>query len=449
MTGIFFIAYQFPPLNVGGAFRPLKFVKYFNNFGIKPIVFTLAHEDYNKVYKGKKPDYKLLNDIKDVDCEIIEVKTEELLAKRKNKFQSFSQIYFNLTKGIEHKKWRKYFFKAVAEALTKHNPKVILVTAPPFGMIDLAVQLSKKTGVPLIIDMRDSLSMWITQPYGSYYHYKLTLKKEQKWFKHAKKVITVTQQVVNDWKSVHPNISDSKFAVIPNGYDTETVVSELKVLPAKKEFTIGYVGSFYYNPESRRLMFEKKSEKKLHRKFQYTPRKEDWIYRSPYFLFKTLNYLFKNKPELKKKVFIKFAGTFPNWLEDMIREFDLIKNVKHVGFLNFNEIENFQRSCDMLLITSVKVIGGEDYCIAGKTFDYVSSQKPILGFVTDGAQKQFIENSGVGIICNPDSIEDSANILENILENGATLKPNIEFIKKHHRKKLTQQLTEIIYKAIN
>jgi len=293
MTDVFFIAYQFPPLNVGGSFRPLKFVKYFNDFDIKPIIFTLLPDDYHKVYSNKKPDYNLLKDIDNVDKEIINVKSDEILSGRKNKIKTFVQIYFSFTKGMEHIKWKKYFFEAAESALRKYKPKVILVTAPPFGMVDLAVKLSKKIGVPLIIDMRDSLSMWISQPYGSKLHYKLTVKKEKKWFNHAIKVLAVTQQMVNDWKIIHPEIPDNKFKVIPNGFDKEINFENIEIKSLTDKFTIGYIGSFYYNPASRDLMFKSWKEKKLHRKLQYTPRKEDWLYRSPYFLFKTLGFLFK------------------------------------------------------------------------------------------------------------------------------------------------------------
>ncbi len=444
MTEIFFIAYQFPPLNVGGVFRPLKFVKYFNDFGIKPVVFSLSPECYPKIYENKKPDYNLLTEINHVEKEIIYVKTDNLLVARKNKLQTFSQIYFNLTKGTEHKKWEKHFFKAAENALKNHKPEIIIVTAPPFGVVELAVKLSKKTGIPLIIDMRDSLSMWVSQPFGSYFHYKLTLRKEKKWFNHAKKVIAVTKQMVNDWKTVHPKIPDSKFSVIPNGFDREVDFSDLIIKPEKEKITIGYIGSFYYNPNTRKQMFTPWYKKRLHRKLQYTPRKEDWLYRSPYFLFKTLYLLFKKHPELKNKIKIKFAGVKPDWLESMITDFEMKENTEHTGFLNHKEIYGFQKNCDLMLATSAKVINGEDYCIAGKTFDYIAMQKPILAFVTNGAQKNFIENSGTGIICNPDDTENSVNKLKNIFENGITLKPNKDFIEKHHRKTLTKELVKII-----
>ena len=63
---------------------------------------------------------------------------------------------------------------------------------------------------------------------------------------------------------------------------------------------------------------------------------------------------------------------------------------------------DFQKKCDILLGTSHKVIDGKVYCIAGKTYEYIYMQKPVLAFVKEGAQKQIFEESGLGIICDSD-----------------------------------------------
>ncbi len=443
METVFLISYQFPPLNVGGVFRPLKFVKYFNNFGIRPIIFTLSPESYSKVYENFNIDNSLLNEIENVDKEIIHIDSKDLLKKRKNKIRTFLEIYFSVTSV--HDKWKKFFIKEAAKAISKYSPKAIIVTAPPFGIIKHAVKLSKKNNIPLIIDMRDSMSMWIAQPFGSYIHYKATVSKENNWFKQANKIIAVTQQMINDWRKVHPNIPIEKYHVIPNGLDKKIEFSPITLKPTEKKFTIGYVGSFYYDPVNRDLIFKPWYKKKMHRMLQYVPRKEDWLYRSPYFLFKTLNFLFKKYPHLKNKIQINFAGVKPKWIDNMIKKFDIKENVSFVGFLPFDKVVEFQKNCDVLLSTSVKVIDGEDYCIAGKTFDYIAMQKPILSFVCEGAQKDFLIQSGLGIICNPDDTYNSAKTIKKIIDYGITLHPNKNFIEKHYRYNLTKQLAEIIF----
>jgi glycosyltransferase involved in cell wall biosynthesis len=146
---------------------------------------------------------------------------------------------------------------------------------------------------------------------------------------------------------------------------------------------------------------------------------------------------------LKNRIMVKFAGSKPNWLIQMIDEFNLKENIDLLGFLNYKEIVAFQKECDLLLITSVKVIDGYDYCIAGKSFDYIKAEKPILGFVTPGAQKKFLLNSGVAIICDPDNIEDSIEKIKNIFNFGINLTPNRDFLENFQRIYLTKKLSSL------
>ena len=443
MTKVLFIAYQFPPLNVGGSFRPLKFVKYFNDFQIEPFIITLDPKDYAKVYKNFNTDYNLLNEIKDVKKKIIHIPTENLLAA-KNKISS----YFNFTKGKEAKFWKKNFFKITQKLIEQNTFKAIIITAPPFSVIALAVKLAKKNNLPLIIDMRDSMSMWVYSPYATYLHFFITKTKEKYWFKNAYKIIAVTKEMIEDWKKIHKHCKIEKFQVIPNGFDENIAFDKIILKPTHK-LTIGYIGSFYYNPENRKLIFQPKNEKKWHRKLQYVPRKEDWLYRSPFFFFKTLHYLFEKKPELKNKIFVKFAGNKPKWLIEMIENFKLQNNVELVGFLSSDALQKFKNQCDAWLSTSVKIPEGRDYCIAGKTFDYITDRKPIFAFVSEGAQKDFLINSGMAVIFDPDNIQQAAEKLENILHYGITLEPNKSFLERYHRKFLTKKLADIIHSLPN
>ncbi len=444
MIKVLFISYQFPPLSVGGVYRPLKFVKYFNDYQIEPFILTLPPNEYKKVYHRFQIDNNWLNEIDRVRKQIIYVPTENLLASTKNRFKNAFNLYFNFFKGREAKFWRKSFFSIAESLIKKHDFKAIIVTAPPFSVIGLAVKLAQKNNLPLIIDMRDSMSMWVYAPYATYFHFFITKFIERYWFKKASKIISVTEQMIKDWKRIHKRCDKSKFCVIPNGFDSNLQFSEIRLKPSDK-LTIGYIGSFYYEPSNRELMFQKWYKKTLHRKFQYVPRKEDWLYRSPFFLFKTMKFLFKKSPELKNKLFVKIAGNKPEWLIQMINKFDLNNNVELVGFLSSEKLEDFKKNCDAWLSTSVKVIGGEDYCIAGKTFDYIVTSKPILAFVTNGAQKDFLLKSGMAVFCNPDKIEDAANEIEKIIKNGIVLKPNKDFIENFDRKILTQKLANIIH----
>ena len=128
-------------------------------------------------------------------------------------------------------------------------------------------------------------------------------------------------------------------------------------------------------------------KKSLHRMPHYVPRKEDWLYRSPHFFFSAIKKLITLNPEDLNKIEIRFAGKTPNWLIQQIEVFGLTDLCKHFGYMNHSQVIEFQNNCDALLITSSKVIGGRDYSIAGKTYEYFTIGKPIIAFVCEAILK--------------------------------------------------------------
>ncbi len=444
MINVLFIAYEFPPLNRGGVYRPMGFVKYLKDSGINPVVITLAPKDFPTVYGEVKSDNTLGADFID-KTEKIEVLSSNILASKVSEIRAFLTVFFSVN-GREAKGWKEDFEVKIKEAICKYKPAAIFVTAPPFSIISLAINAARKYQLPLITDFRDALSQWNINPYGSYFHYLITLKNEHHYLKNADAIVVTSKQTITDFKNIHPKVAALKFHYIPNGFDGS--LEKWSPLLEKENYTIGYVGSFYYSPESRRNMFTAWWGKKGHKMLQYSPNREDWLYRSPYFFFRALSLLIADKPEWHKKIQVKFAGNIPDWLPPMIEEFSLSNIIELKGQLSHQDSINFQIECDALLITSSKKINGRDYSIAGKTFEYFKSQKPIIAFVAEGAQKDILVDSGMALICDPDKTENSAKKLESFFERSIELHPNKSFIENFERKKLTAKLAEVILNLV-
>jgi len=98
-------------------------------------------------------------------------------------------------------------------------------------------------------------------------------------------------------------------------------------------------------------------------------------------------------------------------------------------------------------VTSSKVINGQDYSIAGKTFEYISMRKPIVGFVCDGAQKRLLEKTGLSLICDPDTPGPSAGKLESLIDTQVEFSPNRKFLTSLHRRLLTKKLADTVWNA--
>ncbi len=443
MINILFLAFEFPPLNRGGVHRALSFVKWLPKFGINPVVVTLDEACYPNVFNEYGLD-KLLGLEVRKDADLIAIKSK--LPSKENRVQEFASIFFSLY-GNETRFWKDNFLERLPDIMEMYRPAAVLATAPPFSILPLALQVKRTYRLPLIIDFRDAWSQWRTIPFGTRLHYWANLFVERKYLKEADAILCTSLETLNDFERLHPHVSHSKFHYVPNGYEGR--LSEWTPLNiAQRGFTIGYVGSFYYSPEARKQMLAPWWKKRGHRILQYIPQKQDWLYRSPFFFFKVLQHLKSIDPSLSMRIKVKFVGKTPSWLTAMVSDLGLIGQIEFLGEMTHDEAIVFQRSCDLLLITSAKRIGGKDYSVAGKTFEYIQAQKPILAFVCDGAQKSLLENTGMALICDPDMEQESAEQISALLRGEKVLQPNSDFVNALSRERVTVVLADIIRKVV-
>ncbi|MEI8041662.1 MAG: glycosyltransferase [Verrucomicrobiota bacterium] len=467
MTPVLFIAFELPPLAAGGVYRPLAFLKYLPEFGIEPVVLTTDEESYRQVIVNPGLDHSLLDRIP-ANTRLHRIPCAKPQVPARNRFGEWKRIFFSLAEEAP-KAWEPNLLIRISEIARQERPKAIVATAPPFYAATLACRIAQELSLPLVLDLRDAWSQWRMGPYGSYLHYLLTLRMERRCLMAADRVVTTSSQTRADLLRIHPRVPAEKIVVITNGYDCEIsnwTQSRAGASPApcpspkqpesppcsealasrplpSRPFVIGYVGTFYYSPGARAAMMQPWWQKPPHRMIQYSPRIEDWLYRSPYFFFKAVAALLADHPEYQTRLRIRFAGRKPDWIQAQVNKFDLGNIVEFVGPLEHAASLKFQSECDALLLTSSKVIGGSDYSIAGKTFEYFSMRKPILGFVAEGAQKDLLTESGMAVICDPDNAKESATKLHNLISGRTRLEPNAPFLKTLHRRDLTCRLAKV------
>lgn len=412
------LAFDFPPYNAGGSFRPLRFAKYLQRNGADTVVFSVSnYDDTDRIdhsFNESEYSFKI-------------VRTE---LRNKGIFSNLlKEYYFSITErfGI---RWRKSLKAAFKKEYTAAPFDILMVTVPPFSILKEARILSKRFKIPLVTDFRDAWSQWCITPFSTRIHYWLTKREELKSLKLSKLFIVPTEEVGEDLLRVHGEQYRNKILFLPNGFDAH-VPAEKNIdwnwNPGSK-LVIGYAGSFYYNPESHSLIYSKWKEKKFYQLLQYVPRRENWLYRSPFFFFKGIRQLIDMEPSYQEKIEIRIAGNQPSWIVDMANHFNLTEIVKFYGHVKKAEMDHFYKSCDILLSTSIKVEGGFDYCIGGKTYEYFLMKKPILGLVCEGAQKKVLQQSGMSIICDPDQPEEFVKSIQTISELVSSLRINNKFL---------------------
>ena len=437
---VLFILFEFIPLNRAGVYRPLRFVNALASEGINPIVLTFDFKNSEEYQVDEN-----LTNLLHPKVKIIKLSLDKIGYFTKNKMNRVRYVMNNYVGDNYLNVINKFHKNKIDKIIDLYSPKIIVSSCPPFSGAVLGRDLSLKYKIPFILDMRDAWSHWSNNPYPSYYHYIQRKKIETSVFKQATCITSVTPQLISKFKKTNPDILDSKFKLIYNSpnFQIEKSYKIIKKSIAEVErIHIGYTGSFYYRPQSKNRRL---SIFKFHRLFQYHATKEDWFYRTPYFFLKALNKLFENRPSWKGKIFFNYVGKTESWFDNMINDLGLKDNVILHGYQSQSKVQELEKSFDILLTTSEKVINGEHYCLPSKLFTYLLAKKMIFGFVTEGVQKEFLEKSGIGIVFNPDNIDENVIKLENYF--SSSFENNIElteFIQTYDSNNTSNQFINLI-----
>jgi hypothetical protein len=421
---VLIITYYWPPAGGPGVQRWLKFVKYLPDFNIEPIV-----------YIPENPNYPLVDDSlqKEVSESITILKhpikepykLASLFSKQKaktiskgiiseNKKQSFLEKIMLFIRGnffIPDARigWVKPSVAFLSEYISKEKIETIITTGPPHSLHLIGMQLKEKLGVKWLADFRDP---WTT--IGYHKQLKLT-KAAQKKHKTLEKAvlnkadqIIVTSSVTNTEFSI---ITNKPIAVINNGYDRESV----EQVPLDSKFSIAHIGSLLSK-------------------------------RNPELLWKVLSDLIQENQDFSKDFQLNLVGAVSEDVLKSIQNNNLNDYLKTVDYVSHKEAIQFQRKSQVLLL--IEIDSEVTKCIIpGKLFEYMVSNRPIIGTGPKGSDVETILNeTNTG---NYFYYNDYENLKLTILNHykkfqDKTLQSYPIGLQKYSRKSLTKQLADLI-----
>jgi len=445
MKRVLIISYFFPPLGGIGVQRVLKFVKYLPHFGWQPSVLTLKNPDYEMF------DPELLKDVP-IQTKIIRTRTIEpskiyhsvvsLIDKIRSTLQtrrSKGEIDFDVTP--KHRLdtkisnfifipdnrvgWLSFAFLAIRRERKRHKFDMIFSTSPPFSthLVGLIAKLILKK--PWVVDFRD---LWVLHPHtrpATKFHLRISKYIEHKVLKFADKIITVSEPFREDLKKTYPDVSPEKFEVIPNGYDSDDFEAKNDGNEDEK-FSIGHIGSLRM-----------------------------YSGRTPYYFLTALADLKKEVPELVEEASIFLVGAIDRpsrrIIDEIVLKFNLENTVHYTDFVSRKQAMSYMKSFDVLLflpIESYKGCGSSRGTIAGKLYEYLATGKPILALTEEGPVRDLIKKSGCGILADYDDTQqikrEILNCYNKFKKGQLRIEPNWDFITQFERKKLTQQLANVL-----
>jgi glycosyltransferase involved in cell wall biosynthesis len=207
-----FVSYQFPPVGGAGVQRPAKFVKYLRDFGWDASVLTAANPSV-PVF-----DDSLCADLPD-DLIIEKARTlEPGYALKRSLGQSASNgapasgglkrtILAPLRRAMRFAAglalqpdpqilWLPNAYRSGLSLLRRLRHDVIFATAPAYTNLLIGVLLSRRTGLPLVVDFRDEwdLSSQYLENSQRDWFSKFIQPRMQRWvLRHASAIVATTQ----------------------------------------------------------------------------------------------------------------------------------------------------------------------------------------------------------------------------------------------------------------
>lgn len=247
------LVHTFPPFGtVGGSIRLLKSLNFMNRGegGWQPTVVTLDPE-MDLLWLAKASEHSLKeipSDVRLVRVDSNEPKNPRVGGAQISKLLRKIKLLLLLPLRVlflapdEKRGFGPHLEKAALDEIAEKDYSLIYATSPPFSVLLTAIEVKRKTGLPLILEIKDD---WVqpNQFLGLRWHRRfIESRMERKCMASADRVITVTRKSCEGYKSRYPEFQE-KFICIPNGCDVSEYQPYWSDAPASfDKFTLIHSG---------------------------------------------------------------------------------------------------------------------------------------------------------------------------------------------------------------
>jgi len=418
---VLIITYYWPPAGGSGVQRWLKFVKYLQNFGIEPVIYTVGDVNYPK--EDKTLIHQIPGNVQVLKQPIWE--PTDLLFWKKNK--SNNKGISNVSKGgilsfvrgnffIPDPKifWVNSSVKYLQTFLNSNKLDAIISTGPPHSMHLIAQKLHQKNNIKWIADFRDPWSdLYYNKDFKQLSFAKNRNKKlEASVLKNADCVLTVSNTLKKEFAK-----TANRVEVITNGFDEEVLTNEKIILEDK--FAISYIG-----------LLPKQS--------------------NPKNLFKVLKEISLENDAFRKDLKLNFIGDISDDVKTQILQNNLLDNTNFVGYVSHDKAIEYQQKAQVLLLLIPNVEKSEGI-LTGKLFEYLTTKRPILAIGPEnGDLSAILKETNTGVVIGFDHEKKLKSEIVKLYHQykKGTLKVASKNIEMYHRKELTKELASVIKSLI-
>lgn len=419
MKRVLFLAYLFPPIANSGTQRPLKFTKYLSRHGWEPTVMTAAR------FEGQRVDHGLLAEMPP-GLEVVRVPMlNERIADGITAAGFGTAIAKQIAGGISWRLqarfrspdlyglWRPTATRAALRLFRKRPFDAIYATGFPWTTLLVARDVSLATGRPLIADFRDP---WAAEDLFRDARGEGVAEAalERSVVSQAASVVTVSDTFTRQLRAAYPDMEESKFQTIYNGFDPDDLARP--PLAPNQKFRIAFAGVW---------------------KTGYNP--------SP--LYDVIDWLKRSRPRLLDGVEFVAAGFDPG---EAARR-GLQEHIREVGVLPHRDAVALMHSADVLFMTNADG-ARQQLAVPAKLYEYLATGRPVIALTHPGGDAaRVLQQVGGGIAVPPDDPGALLDIVTTTLRDRRLPTPpaNRAALSVYERPNLAGRLASLLDEATN
>lgn len=428
---ILMVAYYFPPNAAVGGKRIARFCRYFPEYGIQPHVLTLdpascASLDQAFAQTVQVPTTQVAPHSTPLDwykrvSQSRNGKTNGVAANGSNGTPSAGKPRFleTISKSVVallsmpdvQWGWYRPALRAGSELIRGKKFDAIMSSGPPWTAHDVGHKLSRRFGIPWIVDFRDA---WVSDHWRDDYpawRNRLDWRTEDRWLRDASLVLTTTERLRESMLKSHPRTPAPRVVTITNGFDGDIAPQQAAAPPpGAEQIVFIHTGELY---RGRRIDTLCSAIQDLASRGVFGQRKPKLVF------------IGETDPEIERTARAATPALFENG------------SVEFRPPVSWKEAQAALKASDILLL----VQGDHPTAIPAKFFEYLQTGKPILAIGAGGALKDMIEETQSGFVADPQDLSAIAAAVEKSVQMLPRAGEEIaRFAGKYHFKNLTSVL---------
>lgn len=428
---VLFVSYLFPPVGGVSVQRVTKFVKYLPEFGWQSSVLTVSNpsvplvdDSFNKDIppgtilrraKTLEPGYAIK---KAVSGGQTKKKGNPVVGALKSVVRSTANMVLQPDAQVL---WHHNAYRDGLKLLSETPHDAIVATGPPFSNLVLGDRLSRKTGVPLVLDYRDewdiSNAYWENKGHNQISNW-IQTRQQASALKTAKLVLATTpSSAAAIRESATKACSQAECSYIYNGYDPDDFPNNIELTKpdhgnGTDRFRLSFIGTL-------------------------------WNLNSIEPVVRAIQHLAQQKSPLLDVFELLLAGRRTPDQEALLDELnELPVQVVRLPFVNHDEAIRLMRTSDALLMLNSE-LPKTQRIINAKTFEYMAAKRPMFVVAPEGDVWNLVYDLPGTRLCQPSNIESIAEQLALAIEEyrvGVNYESALWEIQSYHRRELAQQL---------